>query len=181
MRNGALTVVGAAAVVAVSSFVTAPSALAEESGRVITVAGDLQSELGCPSDWTPSCPQSELAQTGPSTYAAQFDLPAGSYQFKVTVNGSWDENYGADGVLGGANIPLAIQGPASLDFAYDDVTHRVSIAPTDLPGPATPADAALAGNSLRQPLTREQFYFVMTVRFANGDPSNDQGGYSGGR
>ena len=160
----------------------APPALAEESAdRVITIAGSLQSELGCPGDWQPACAESELDQTGPTSYAAQFALAAGSYEFKVTVNGSWDENYGADGVRDGANIPVVIAGQATLLFAYDDVTHRVSIAPTDLPGPATPADAALAGNSLRQPLTREQFYFVMTDRFANGDATNDQGGYSGGR
>jgi glycosidase len=163
------------------TFVAAPAALADGGARVITIAGDLQSELGCPGDWQPSCPQSELTQTGPSSYAAQFDLPAGSYQFKVTVNGSWDENYGADGVRDGANIPLVIAGSAHLAFGYDDVTHRVSVSPTDLPGPATAADAALAGDSLRQPLTREQFYFVMTDRFANGDLSNDQGGYTGDR
>jgi glycosidase len=35
--------------------------------------------------------------------------------------------------------------------------------------------------SLREPLTRERFYFVMTDRFANGDPSNDSGGVVGDR
>jgi glycosidase len=179
MRVRSLVV--AAALVLGGAVGAAPGAVADVPGRTITVAGDLQSELGCPGDWQPSCPQSELTQTGPTSYGAQFDLPAGSYQFKVTVNGSWDENYGADGVRDGANIPLVIAGPATLLFSYDDVSHQVSIAPTDLPGAATPADAALAGNSLRQPLTREQFYFVMTDRFANGDPTNDLGGYSGGR
>ncbi|MDT4962575.1 MAG: hypothetical protein QOF87_2222 [Pseudonocardiales bacterium] len=164
-----------------AAALSAPPALAAgPPSRVITLAGSLQSDLGCPADWQPSCGQSELARTGPTSYAARFDLPAGSYEFKLTVNGSWDENYGADGARDGANIPLVIAGPASLDFAYDDTTHRVSIAPTDLPGPATTADAALAGNSLRQPLTKEQFYFVMTDRFANADPSNDQGGLTGG-
>jgi glycosidase len=174
--------VATAALITTGAFtVPLPAQADDPPGRTITVAGDLQSELGCPGDWQPSCPQSELTQTGPTSYAALFSLPAGSYQFKVTVNGSWDENYGADGVANGDNIPLVIQGPATLQFGYDDVSHRVSVAPTDLPGQATPADATLAGNSLRQPLTREQFYFVMTDRFANGDPANDQGGYSGGR
>ncbi|MDT4940653.1 MAG: hypothetical protein QOJ34_742, partial [Pseudonocardiales bacterium] len=178
MRQVAL-LFAAGLAVATASVVSAPAATAD-ADRVITVAGDLQSELGCPADWQPSCPQSELAPIGPTTYGAQFTLPAGSYEFKLTVNGSWDENYGADGTPNGANIALVIGGPATLDFGYDDVTHRVSIAPTDLPGAATPADAALARDSLRQPLTREQFYFVMTDRFANADPTNDRGGYSGG-
>ena len=181
MRARSLLTVLVAVVTGLGVAVVPPASGDDPPSRTITIAGDLQSELGCPGDWQPSCPQSELDQTGPTSYAAQFELPAGSYQFKVTVNGSWDENYGADGTRDGANIPLVIEGPATLDFRYDDVSHRVSVAPTDLPGPATPSDAALAGNSLRQPLTREQFYFVMTDRFANGDPANDAGGYSGGR
>ncbi len=44
----------------------------------------------------------------------------------------------------------------------------------------TDADEAMAGTSLRTPLTRERFYFVMADRFANGDPSNDTGGLTGG-
>ncbi|MDN5572276.1 MAG: DUF3372 domain-containing protein, partial [Propionibacteriaceae bacterium] len=44
-----------------------------------------------------------------------------------------------------------------------------------------PDDRALAQDSLRQHLTRERFYFVMTDRFANGDPSNDAGDLAGDR
>jgi pullulanase-type alpha-1,6-glucosidase len=42
-------------------------------------------------------------------------------------------------------------------------------------------DRDLARDSLRRDLTRERFYFVMTDRFANGDPTNDTGGLSGSR
>ena len=51
----------------------------------------------------------------------------------------------------------------------------------ELSGPATTADRALAGDSLRAPLTKERFYFLMADRFANGDTGNDQGGLTGGR
>ncbi|NUS15029.1 MAG: pullulanase-type alpha-1,6-glucosidase [Streptomyces sp.] len=49
------------------------------------------------------------------------------------------------------------------------------------PPPAPPSDAALAGQAARHDDTREQFYFVMPDRFANGDPSNDRGGLTGSR
>ncbi len=49
----------------------------------------------------------------------------------------------------------------------------------EAPGP--PSDAALAAQSARHDLTREQFYFVMPDRFANGDTSNDRGGLTGSR
>ncbi|MER8089341.1 pullulanase-type alpha-1,6-glucosidase [Streptomyces sp. NPDC094048] len=47
------------------------------------------------------------------------------------------------------------------------------------PGP--PSDARLAAEPARHDLTREQFYFVMPDRFANGDTSNDRGGLTGSR
>ncbi|MFJ8430218.1 pullulanase-type alpha-1,6-glucosidase [Kitasatospora sp. NPDC094019] len=47
------------------------------------------------------------------------------------------------------------------------------------PGP--PSDAALAATAGRHDLTREQFYFVLPDRFANGDRGNDTGGIVGTR
>ncbi|MET9380853.1 pullulanase-type alpha-1,6-glucosidase [Streptomyces sp. NPDC002928] len=47
--------------------------------------------------------------------------------------------------------------------------------------PAPPSDAKLAAAPARHDDTREQFYFVMPDRFANGDTSNDEGGLTGSR
>ncbi|MFF0381317.1 pullulanase-type alpha-1,6-glucosidase [Streptomyces sp. NPDC004286] len=47
--------------------------------------------------------------------------------------------------------------------------------------PAPPSDARLAAAPARHDDTREQFYFVMPDRFANGDRSNDRGGLTGSR
>lgn len=47
--------------------------------------------------------------------------------------------------------------------------------------PAPPSDAALAKTAARNDATREQFYFVLPDRFANGDTSNDEGGLTGSR
>lgn len=44
-----------------------------------------------------------------------------------------------------------------------------------------PSDAKLAAEPARHDLTREQFYFVLPDRFANGDPRNDRGGLTGSR
>lgn len=52
-------------------------------------------------------------------------------------------------------------------------------AETKAPGP--PSDARLAAEPARHDLTREQFYFVLPDRFANGDPANDRGGLQGDR
>ncbi|MEW1679741.1 pullulanase-type alpha-1,6-glucosidase [Streptomyces sp. NPDC093594] len=47
--------------------------------------------------------------------------------------------------------------------------------------PAPPSDAKLAAAPARHDLTREQFYFVLPDRFANGDTRNDRGGLTGSR
>ncbi|HEY5247814.1 MAG TPA: alpha-amylase family glycosyl hydrolase, partial [Dermatophilaceae bacterium] len=161
----------------------APTAVpAAPAPRTATLVGSLQSEAGCEGDWAPDCAATELVREGDSTaYSKELEVPAGTFVFKVAINKTWDESYGADGARGGADIPLVLAGPARLKFSYDDVTHKIGVAPTDLPGQATAADKALAGSSLRPPLTSEQFYFLMADRFANGSTANDQGGLTGSR
>ncbi|HNQ07407.1 MAG TPA: pullulanase-type alpha-1,6-glucosidase [Tetrasphaera sp.] len=152
---------------------------ATAADRTATLVGTLQDELGCGADWDPGCTTTDLTPiAGTTTYEKVFTVPAGSYLFKVAINHGWDESYGGPG---GGNLPLVIQGPAQLRFSYDDTTHKVGLAPTDLPGAVTAADKAMAGNSLRNGLTKERFYFVMADRFANGSTANDRGGLSGDR
>ncbi|MGO4662338.1 pullulanase-type alpha-1,6-glucosidase [Terrabacter sp. 2TAF16] len=178
-RRPALSVASISALVMAGLAVPlagAPTARAD-APRTATVVGSLQDELGCSGDWTPDCTATDLAlEPGTTTYAAEFRLPKGSYELKVAINHSWDESYGQ----GGGNVPLVLAGPATLRFTYDDTTHAIGIAPTDLPGAATKADTKLAASSLRSLATKERFYFVMADRFANGDTANDQGGLTGG-
>jgi pullulanase-type alpha-1,6-glucosidase len=94
---------------------------------VVALVGSLQSELGCPGDWQPECVQTRLQPVAdrPGVFHGAFDVPAGSFEYKVALNGSWDENYGAGGAPGGANIPLAAPG-TTLNFTYDHATHVIS-------------------------------------------------------
>ena len=70
----------------------------------VALVGSLQSELGCPGDWQPECAATRLQPVdgSPGVFRATFDVPAGAYEYKVALNGSWDENYGAGGAPGGA-------------------------------------------------------------------------------
>src|SRR3954447_14757803 len=80
------------------------------SSTIAVVAGDFQSELGCPGDWQPDCLRSWLEDPdGDGVYTFETTaLPAGTYEGKVAINESWDENYGQGGVAGGANIPFTV-------------------------------------------------------------------------
>ena len=144
----------------------------------VTLMGSLMDELDCAEDWDVTCAVTDLAATGtPGVYALEAALPAGEYAFKVRLDGDWAENYGAGGVANGPDIPLALVAPATLRFTYDHATHRTSVVPVAAqPAGPTPADRALASDSLREDLTRERFYFVMADRFANGRTDNDTGG-----
>ncbi|MFC1413032.1 pullulanase-type alpha-1,6-glucosidase [Streptacidiphilus sp. N1-12] len=59
-------------------------------------------------------------------------------------------------------------------------TAKTTAAPAK-PLPAAPSDRALAATPDRHDLTREQYYFVLPDRFANGDTANDTGGITGSR
>ena len=155
------------------------------SNRNSTIAvapGSFQSELGCAGDWDPTCLRSWLEDPdGDGTYSFTTSaLPAGSYEAKVALNESWDVNYGAGGVLNGANIPFTV--PETGDpvlFSYDAVTHVLTIE-LEGGGAPEPGDELLVRRSLREH-TDEVFYFVLPDRFENGSSANDTGGLSGGR
>lgn len=53
--------------------------------------------------------------------------------------------------------------------------------PATAAAPKPPSDAKLAAEPARHDATKEQFYFVLPDRFANGRTSNDEGGLTGSR
>jgi hypothetical protein len=97
----------------------------------VTLAGSFQSELGCTSDWQPDCPLSILNYDGiTNLWNGAFVLPAESYEFKVVINNSWNENYGDGGVPNGANIALNLPLVSKVSFEYNPITHVVTYSTT---------------------------------------------------
>ncbi len=170
----------AIALAAAPFALSAPASAAEPSS--VTLVGSLQDELGCAADWDPACAKAHLVQDASGqTWSATISLPAGSYEYKVAIDDGWAENYGAGGVKDGSNVPLVLEGPARLRVSYDETSHVTTMTPLGLAGATSSADKKAAADSLRGPLGRERFYFVMADRFANGSTANDRGGLTGGR
>ena len=97
---------------------------------IATVPGSFQSELGCSGDWDPSCLRSWLQDPdGDGAYSfSATGLPAGDYEAKVTINESWDENYGAGGAPNGSNIPFSVNDANdTVAFSYNATTHVLTI------------------------------------------------------
>ncbi len=95
--------------------------------QFVTVAGDLQSELGCASDWMPDCTATHLAyDPADDVWQGTFNVPAGSYQYKAALNNSWTENYGDHAQNNGGNISLNLAAAASVKFYYSHQTHWIT-------------------------------------------------------
>jgi pullulanase len=92
----------------------------------VTIAGDLQSELGCPGDWQADCTATQLTyQPVGDVWVRSFDLPAGSYEYKAAIDGSWDVNYGANAQRGGDNIVLDLPEARRVTFGFSPATGWV--------------------------------------------------------
>jgi hypothetical protein len=75
-----------------------------EQPDAVAVAGDFSILLGAPANWAPQYDevQMELDEVD-QLWKIAADIPAGFYSFKIALNRSWDENYGAFGVFDGPN------------------------------------------------------------------------------
>ncbi|MEV5749906.1 alpha-amylase family glycosyl hydrolase [Actinoallomurus sp. NPDC052308] len=95
----------------------------------VTLAGSLQSEIGCGGDWDPACAASRLAfDTTDGQWHGTFTLPAGDYEWKIAINDSWTENYGAGGAAGGENLKLSVPADGTkYRFTWNQVTHVPSV------------------------------------------------------
>ncbi|QRV01486.1 pullulanase-type alpha-1,6-glucosidase [Arcanobacterium phocisimile] len=98
----------------------------------VFVPGTHNDIMGCTKNWQENCPQAELKLDPASGwYTQKFTLPAGNYQYKVALNGTWDESYGEkNGVrgiasgAGGENSPYHLDSEQEVTFFYNPDTHE---------------------------------------------------------
>ncbi|SEA45726.1 pullulanase-type alpha-1,6-glucosidase [Microbulbifer marinus] len=93
----------------------------------VNIPGTIQSQLGCPGDWQPECAATMLGyDSSDDKWQGSFVVPAGNWEYKAALNGSWDENYGQGGWRNGANIPLNIGATREVKFIYDHESHWIA-------------------------------------------------------
>ena len=109
------------------AFVAAPAFANTPAPQSVTLAGDLQSELGCANDWMPDCAATHLTYDAvDDVWQGTFNVPAGNWQYKAALNDSWTENYGANAQNNGGNLSLNLATAASVKFYYSHGTHWVT-------------------------------------------------------
>ncbi|SFT95341.1 glycosidase [Arthrobacter sp. ov118] len=96
-----------------------------EQPEAVAVAGDFNILLGAPANWAPQYDeaQMELDQVD-QLWKIAADIPAGYYTFKIALNRSWDENYGAFGTFDGPNHEVH-HGGGQLVIHYDHRTKDI--------------------------------------------------------
>jgi hypothetical protein len=106
---------------------SAPSVETVDQPEAVAIAGDFNILLGAPANWAPQYDESQMKlDAGDQLWKLTTDLPAGYYTFKIALNRSWDENYGAFGAFDGANHELHHPG-GRITFNYDHRTRDISL------------------------------------------------------
>jgi hypothetical protein len=95
--------------------------------EAVAVAGDFNTILGAPENWAPQYDQAQLRLDAvDQLWKISAELPAGFYTFKIALNRSWDENYGAFGTFDGPNHELHHDG-GTVTIRYDHRTRDITI------------------------------------------------------
>ncbi|MDO5721711.1 MAG: pullulanase-type alpha-1,6-glucosidase [Actinomycetaceae bacterium] len=98
-----------------------------KDSQTVVVAGSFQKALGCEGDWQPACRMPLLFPAADGTYTwTTENLPAGNYEAKIAIGGTWDTNYGVGGDAGGANYQVSI-GNGPVTFTYHPDTHVLDV------------------------------------------------------
>ena len=99
-----------------------------EQPEAVAVAGDFNVLLGAPANWAPQYDESQMElDLVDQLWKLAADLPAGTYSFKIALNRSWDENFGAFGAFDGANHEVHHSG-GQLVIHYDHRTRDIVLA-----------------------------------------------------
>jgi hypothetical protein len=95
--------------------------------EAVAVAGDFNTILGAPENWAPQYDEAQMEfDFLDQLWKKSAELPAGYYTFKIALNRSWDENYGAFGAFDGPNHELHHNG-GTVTIRYNHATRDITI------------------------------------------------------
>ncbi|WP_342772583.1 glycosidase [Arthrobacter crusticola] len=99
---------------------------ASDQPAAVAIAGNFGSHLGAAEDWAPHFDEVQMVfDQDEKVWKITTDLPAGAYSYKVAIDRSWVENYGAFGVRDGSDHELHHPG-GQVTFRYNHATKDVS-------------------------------------------------------
>lgn len=110
-----------------ASETEAPAVETFPQPEAVAVAGDFNTLLGAPENWAPQYDEAQMQLDAiDQLWKLTADIPAGYYTFKIALNRSWEENYGAYGAFDGPNHELHHDG-GRLTIRYDHRTRDITV------------------------------------------------------
>jgi hypothetical protein len=95
--------------------------------EAVALAGDFNTILGAPENWAPQYDEAQMEfDFLDQLWKKSAELPAGYYTFKIALNRSWEENYGAFGAFDGPNHELHHAG-GTVTIRYNHATRDITI------------------------------------------------------
>ncbi|MFJ6001675.1 glycosidase [Arthrobacter sp. NPDC092385] len=92
----------------------------QDQPQSVALSGDFDPLFGEAGHWSTDLRELQFVwEPTENAWKQTHQLPAGTYQFKILVNGSWDENYGRFGVRDGDNHELHLLSDTSVTFRFD--------------------------------------------------------------
>jgi hypothetical protein len=93
----------------------------------VALSGDFDPLFGEAGHWSTGLRELQLDyDAAGNSWARTLHLPAGTYQYKIVVDGSWDENYGRYGVRDGENHELHLLSDTSVTIRFDYGTKDIT-------------------------------------------------------
>jgi glycosidase len=123
--------------------------------RAVSFPGNYASILRG-ADWEPADPTVQGSDPdGDGVWTLTVTLPGGDYEFKVAIDGTWEENYGAGGQLDGANIGFTVPGDGGdVVFYYDRATGEINLGVNAPSGPVPAPQTFVGDGVIYQPALR---------------------------
>lgn len=97
--------------------------------NTVVLTGNFQSIIGG-ENWDSANYSTQMKTEDGNFYELTLDLPKGNYEYKIALNGSWEENYGAKGKMNGENIFFSVGTDTNVTFIFDNflktIAHRIN-------------------------------------------------------
>jgi hypothetical protein len=101
----------------------------------VTLLSDFQSEIGCASDFDPSCSLTRFSLDN-AIWTLRLNVPAGKWKLFVNENGN---QFGQHGRENSPPMVLFIDRPGEINFQYDKFSHQLKIFRQPLESRSLPA------------------------------------------
>src|SRR5215211_6404116 len=88
--------------------------------NAVVAAGSFQTAVGCGQDWDKDCGLTDLQPSDTGLWTGTFQIPAGSYTYRIVTRADIDRSFGEDGDPEGGDISLDVpDGALGVFFSYN--------------------------------------------------------------